>query len=206
MLDRAKHTVLLIATGLLAACGGGGTGGGAGGPVGSGGNAALFACAPVGGGSATVKSTCVNCPGNTPTDTTLAIDTNLDTAASFSFYHPSDTSTQQSQISLRGTAQSGIVFPAGSKAGLIIGLPVGQNVRYSATVNTYWNGTLQETRNAVVGNTGATNGELRYFGFDGSTPTTKTFDAVELSLTESLPSLEQHTYRVFELCSDGAGK
>jgi hypothetical protein len=197
---------LLVAT-VLAACGGGsGAGAGTAGGNSGGGNSALFACAPVGGGSATISKVCVNCPQNAIADSASAIDTNLDTAATFSFYHPDDTSSQTSSMRLTAAAQSGIVFPAGSKAGLIFGLPTGQNVRFSATINTYLSGTLQDSRNVVAGNNGATNGETRYYGFDASTPTTKQFDSVELLLTETLPSLEQHTYRAFEFCADGAHK
>jgi hypothetical protein len=204
-----KHTrsvsLSLVAT-LLVACGGGGGAGTSVSGNSGGGNSALFACATVGGGSATINATCVNCPQNAIANSASAIDTNLDTAATFSFYHPADQASNTSSLRLTATAQSGIVFPAGGKAGLIFGLPTGQNVRFSATINTYLSGTLQDSRNVVAGNNGATNGEIRYYGFDSSTPTTKQFDSVELLLTETLPSLEQHTYRAFEFCADGAHK
>lgn len=152
-----------------------------------------------------MSSSCVNCPGNSATNVKLAIDTNLDTAAGLTLFNSSgDPTAQSGQISLIGKAQNGIVFPAGSKAGVIFGLPIGGNVRYSATLNTYLSGTLQESDAVVVGVAGATNGEIRYYGFTPANPTTKSFDAVEIAITELTPNAERHDYRVFEFCGDGA--
>ena len=210
-----RHLLAFLSASLLAACGGSGgsssgssgsSSGGSSSGGGSSGGSSAFTCSPVGGGSATVSSSCVSCPSNAATNARLAIDTNLETAAGLTLFNSSDVTAQQGQISLRGTAQSGIIFPAGSKAGLIIGLPTGQSVRYSATVNTYLSGTQQETRNVVTGNTGATNGEVRYFGFTAASPTTRNFDAVEISITELTPGAERHDYRIFEFCSDGVAR
>jgi len=200
---RKVGVVILATSSFLSACGGGGSNRDGSTEERS---SSSFSCSPVGGGGATVSSSCVNCPRDAASNPGLAIDTDLTTAAGLTMFHQDDIAAQQSQITLRGTAQSGLVFPAGSKAGLAVGLPTGQNVRYSASVATYLGGAQQESRAVVVGHTGATNGELQYFGFDAAQPTTRAFDAVELSISETTPGLERHDYRVFEVCSDGARK
>lgn len=196
--------VVMAVSYMLAACGGGG------GSVGDDSaevrSRSAFFCSPVGGGGATVGSSCVNCPRDAASNTSLAIDTDLATAAGLTLFHQDDVAAQQSQITLRGTAQGGVVFAAGAKAGLVFGLPTGQSVRYSATVSTYLGGVQQESRAVVVGHTGATNGELVYLGFDPAQPTTRAFDAVELTIAETAPGAERHDYRVFEFCSNGAHK
>lgn len=190
-----------VVTAALSSCNGGSGGNGGGGI-----SPSAFICSPVGGGNATAQTSCVTCPTNAISNKLYAIDTNLDSFAGISLFQPGSSSNQQGDISLRATAQSGVVFPAGSRAGLIFGLPTGQNVRYSATVLTYLNGTQQESRQVVVGNTGATHGEIQYFGFDSTVPTTLQFNAVEITITETLPNLERHDYRAFEFCSDGVAQ
>ena len=202
--------VSIAAIACLSACGGSGgsgsndnTGGGTPAP---GGNAANFDCMPIGGGSATVSVSCINCPRSIGQNRANAIDTNLDTSAGFSLFNPGDTASVQGQFTVRGTAQDGVIFAAGDRAGLIFGLPVGENVQYTAIVRTFLDGTEQESRNVVTGHTGATNGEVEYFGFDTANPTTMQFDTVAVEVTETLPSEEEHIFSVFEFCGDGGAK
>lgn len=120
---------------------------------------------------------------------------------------------------IRVTAQSGTVFPAGSKTGAYLTIPEqsgGSQVQAggsnSLAIKTYLSGTLQEETNA----TGSPRPELLAISSDPELPesyvyftTTKAFDAVELFISNSQYTVgsggAQGTpaYKVYELCSDG---
>lgn len=165
--------------------------------------AAPYQCASLGGGAASIQQSCINCPQNAVQNPALAIDGALDTAATISLYNQSSTVAGQSQISLRATAQAGIVFAAGSRAGLLLTLPQAEQLNYSATVTTYLDGQPQETLPVTTAHTGAQTGATIYAGFDRSRPTSLPFDSVEVLIAESAPGLEEHRYQVIEFCGDG---
>lgn len=191
----------VLALGVLAvACGGGGRGANDGTEPIPGGEAA-FACSFVGGGSATISSGCLYCRQGAISSPNSAIDTDLGTAATVSTYHPDDTGNQQTVITITATAQEGIVFPSGSRAGVAMRLPTGI-ASYAVTINTFLNELPQESHQATPNP--SPDGELVYYGFDMGTAST--FDAVQLVLSESQPNLEEHEYDVIEFCSDGALK
>jgi hypothetical protein len=162
---------------------------------------APFGCAPIGGGAATTSAGCVNCPSNAIAGRAASVDADFGSAATMTLYNPGDSASLQGQMSLRGIAQSGIVFPEGGRAGLVVRLPDASSIAYTATVTTYLGGTVQEAR--AVETEPSSSGELAYFGFDAATPTTQQFDAIELAIVESAPSLEEHVFQVLEFCSDG---
>ena len=162
---------------------------------------ATFSCSPLGGGNASLSRSCVYCPQGSVSDAENAIDLNLDAPAAISFFN-SDVAQQQTVFALRATAQSGTVFAAGGKAGVAFQKPEGSNATYNVRVATYLSGSLQET-SPLVTSTGPSNGANIYVGFSASAPTTKVFDAIELQINETNPTIEKHTYNAFEYCSDG---
>jgi hypothetical protein len=194
--------VLALACAGVQGCGGGGSSADAAGvvagtvvPAAQG----AFDCSFLGGGAATITKACVNCAQDAITDEANAIDMNLDTAARLSTYHPGDVSNQGTVLTLTATAQNGIVFPALSRPGVAMQVPVG-NVNYDITVNTFLAGKLQGTHWESPSTT--PNGEMVYYGF--TTGTTEPFDSIQLIINEAEPNAQEHVYKVLEFCGDGA--
>jgi hypothetical protein len=162
-----------------------------------------FSCSFVGGGAATVSGGCINCKIGALQNRQLAADTDLTSAATLNLYHPDDLASQEAQATLKVIAQDGVVFPEGSVPGIAMQQPLGSNAIYSIVVTTYLDGSARESQPA--GNfAGPSSGDLAYVGF--TSPATMTFDAVEVTITETQPSLEEHVYRLIEVCGDGALK
>lgn len=160
-----------------------------------------FACSPVGGGSATLASFCLQCPGDAVTDPQNAIDTQLDSAATVRLYNWNDTAGAQSVIDIKATAQSGVAFSAGGKAGLLFGLPDSFLVPFSGSISTYQDDALIDSRSFSSDEFLGQEGQTTYLGLD---TTTATFNAVKLSLTQAGGGLEEQQFRLYEFCADGA--
>ncbi|MEQ1440331.1 hypothetical protein AAG565_13310 [Fontimonas sp. SYSU GA230001] len=173
-----------------------------------------FTCSPVGGGDATIQSICTTCADDAVTDNGKAIDTDLASAATVKLYNspgfdPSNPTSgnvnnpDTRNVLLTATAQTGVVFPTGGKAGVIFGLPESFLVPFSGTLSTYQDDTpidsLAFTSDEFLGK----EGEKIYLGLDG---TSDTFNAVQLTLTQAGGSLEEQLFRVYEFCSDGAAR
>jgi hypothetical protein len=149
-------------------------------------------CDSITGGSSQFTSSCTSCAIATPS---AAADGNLNTSADIT---PNSGATGDS-ATMRATAQSGIVFPAGSKPGVMLTQP-----RFDSTANdviTYMNGAMQER---LAGNSTAAikpgGGQAAaYFTFTS----TKQFNAVEFTTTNTWPSGQSPVYRIYELCSNG---
>lgn len=136
-----------------------------------------------------------------------AIDANMDSVATARF-NESGTGT----MTIRATAQSGIVFPAGSSAGVILSLP-GQSESspyVGSFIDTYLNGVKQDRISETPGfiesvsmgtfGTGCKNPcsyrDRRPFG--GTAP--KPFDALEIGLARDVSGVRQDIL-VHEFCS-----
>lgn len=107
-------------------------------------------------------------------------------------------------MAIRATAQKGIVFPAGNRAGVLFRYITlyppyfyGPDLVYEFTVRTFLAGALQETVVDTVPSVFAAYGPEDFYGG----PTTQPFDAVEFSIRRATAGLETNGY-VFEFCSD----
>jgi len=196
-MTRAQGLVAVVGLALLQGCGGG-----------SADSAAVdvievpqgrFHCASIGGGLATIEAGCVSCRKDAIANPEHAIDMDLATPMVINTYHPEDLANQQTIITVKATAQKGVVFPAGSSGGIAIQLPTG-TPRYNISVQTFLEGKLQSTHEE----TGYTHpeGRFHYVGFDPY-GTSIPFDTVQMVLVETEPNLEEHVYRVLEICGDG---
>jgi hypothetical protein len=158
----------------------------------------------VGGGQARTSSDQINSSDAAVSHPERAIDQDLGSAAVLNLHRADDVAAQHSQVTLRGTAQAGVVFAAGSKAGVVIARPAGRGLNYSLTLSTWMNGVQQDSLN--LGASDTADGQAEYLGFDERNPTTRAFDAVEVRVAETAPGLEPHEFRLFEFCGDGAAR
>ena len=150
-------------------------------------------CDTITGGSSQFTSSCAS--GCTIANPQAAADGNLDTSADIT---PVAGATSDS-ATFRATAQSGIVYPAGSKPGVMLTQPP-----FDSTANdvvTYLNGAMQErmSGNSTAAIQPGGGGANAYFTFTS----TKQFNAVEFTTTNSWGSGKSPVYRVFEICSNG---
>lgn len=169
----SKRAAGLAMAALLAGCGGGG---------------GSSRCDSITGGGATVTA-------SGPIDNrAAAADGNLGSHASLRLRSTAQTG------SVRATAQSGIVYPAGSVAGAFVSfLNQGSNI---TGIRTYLNGMMVESATPGANfifepASGGTGAEL-FVGFT----TRAQFNAVEFVETDN-GSSGNAEYRVYELCSDG---
>jgi hypothetical protein len=136
------------------------------------------------------------------TDAQAAVDGNLNSFAPMNLGQTVDEQPAADAASIRATAQEGIVYPAGSRAGVFVTMnnPGPSDI---ALVRTYLDDQLVET--ASPGNTISEPAQRgtdaqRYFGLTTSAP----FDAVEFSAsTTPEEGAAPPDYRVYEICSDG---
>jgi hypothetical protein len=172
-----RYLPALLAAGALSACGSGG---------GEGGGSAV--CDSITGGGSTVTSTG---PAFSVAD-----------AADGSLYSHGELrlTTASQSGSIRATAQDGVVFPAGSVAG-VFSTYMNQGTSNATLIRTYLEGVQVETASplAVIfePTEGGTGAEF-FVGFETSQP----FDAVEFSETDNGANGTAE-YRVYEICSDG---
>lgn len=168
---RLSRAVVFLATSALSACGGGG---------GDGGNKDIAqGCSPIaGGGTSTSTSVSPACSGCNVSDAAQAIDGNSATFATLNM--PANSA---GSVTLRATAQDGVVFPAGSLAGMLHSISYGTSVGLAISVVTYAAGVQQEQFNFNSGSGSSTQ--------DSSNPgrvsytTTRQYDAVELNFTRA---------------------
>ncbi len=146
--------------------------------------------------TATIAKTCVACSVN---GATLSADGKPETAAKLLVNGSGGFQTLPG-VSLRATAQRGIALPAGSKPGVLLRLPAEPAQAYSASLATLLSGKVQESDGGqYVLN-------IKYVGIGSpdrliSMETTKPFDALELTITNSQPD-DAPVFEVFEFCSD----
>jgi hypothetical protein len=172
---------------LLAGCGGGGAGAGGGASI----------CALMGGGDSQVSATPNS--GSSFSNAGNAFDGNLDSIATLTAGALNGGGT------IRGTAQSGVLAPAGSVAGMFITTPTSGTL--TVTINTYLSGARQEggqvDRETYGSNPGQNctpgdvcenkdDGVSSYYGL----PTTKQYNAIEAVLAWNGSSPLQ----IHELC------
>ena len=170
----------------LAACGGGG---------GSDSDSLLRGCSPIAGGATQVTSsvspTCAGCSVSTPQQ---VADGNGATFATLAM--PGGAA---GTVTLRSTAQNGVVFSSGSLAGMVHSISYGTSAGLVIELVTFMGGTEQERFNF---NSGAGSAEQ-----DPSAPgrasfaTSAQYDAVELSFTRASGSGTVEA-RVHEFCSN----
>lgn len=169
---------------------GGGSGGGS-----SGGGASIACDAITGGGSRVSAANSTPCNNCSSADNGKAADGNLDSFATATVGQ----SLPTTGVSIRATAQSGLVFPAGSKPGAYTHVP-GNSPGYNVTIKTYLAGVQQESSRTDSSNNDSA--ALTYFTF--ASPATQPFDAVEVlfSNQQPLPG-DAATLQILEICSDG---
>lgn len=94
-------------------------------------------------------------------------------------------------------------FASGGTPGIFVKQPVGPNYTTTNVLTTYLNGAQQETSagnpNAVAHSGTTWGGPTGYLGLK----TTKVFDEVRFTTTNSWPSGQAPIYEFYEICSDG---
>jgi len=165
----------------MAGCGGGGDG-----------LAAGAFCESVSGGSAQLTSSCVGC---TITQAGAAADRNLASAASATAMPGATNAT----ATIRATAQPGVVYPAGSNAGVFYTPYSNVCSNCAVTINTYLDGAPAESRSGVNNSTGSDPAVL-YTSVNALMP----FDAVEIVFNGTISPLgDGLILKAFEICSSG---
>ena len=141
-----------------------------------------------GGTSVTESFSCTACSNR---NRDLSIDGRGDTFAGFSLVGGTYT--------IRATAQSGVLYPAGSFAGALMRIPQSYSPGSNWTIRTYKGGVMQETRstgNAAGDDPSNPSGTDSLYGL----ATTMDFDSVEISLTGGSSSTNGEI-RLYEFCS-----
>lgn len=133
---------------------------------------------------------CVNCG---VTNAPAAIDGDVNSAARVVV----NSAVPAQGVTLRATAQAGVIFPAGRLAGLYYSAPAGTTQNTTVTISTLAGGVVQEL--STSSNTSGIGGG-RSKSFSGIR-TTKPFDAVEIAIRNSQVESEP-VFQVFEFCSD----
>lgn len=180
MLRSALSAVVLA---MIAGCGGGGSSSGG------------AYCDSIRGGGAQLTANCVGCTFN---NQNAAVDGNLNSAAEA----VAMTGVTHPVATLRATAQPGIVYPAGNRAGVFFTGYSNVCDICSFTINTYLSGVLQETQSATINSYGDGSGAAYYSAVNALRP----FDAVEIVASGAVPPPPTGSGRVvdvFEICSDG---
>jgi hypothetical protein len=142
-----------------------------------------------GGGTEVWTDPCVNCD---IANAARAIDGRGDTYASIDFNHETlDYTHQGGNAAMHAIAQSGVVFPAGNKAGVLLQMFRG-DAGSTLTIQTWLGDAVQETATEEV--------------FAGDAPlhvfeTTLPFDTVEIRLIDS-SIYNAPEFRVYEFCGN----
>lgn len=188
------------------------------------------ACDSISGGKSTVTTTvdpgCTRCSAS---DAASAADGQ---ARSFSGLTVLSAASVAQGIAIRATAQPGIVYPAGKRAGVFLTMPDnnpdGDNIDSGGSTSfglaTYLDGKLQDSagghnRGRIINGPDRGN---EYFTNDRGLPdyyayfeTTKPFDAVEVFISDTTVSIANKDvarkevtvgaapYKIYEICSDG---
>jgi len=150
-------------------------------------------CESITGGTSALTVTCTGC---TVGNQARAADGDLN---SYATIDPLGGATAET-ASFRATAQSGVVYPVGSKPGVAVVQPT-----FSSSVNdvvTYMTGTEQERMSTSSSKQIESVNGKGYFTFT----TTQQFDAVEFTTQNTWPTGQSPVYRVYELCHNGGAK
>lgn len=173
-----NRSLVVLTLASLSACGSG-----------PGGDDASVACVGslAGGGTQVTAAPCATC---TVTNAPHAIDGVAETFAAIDFNNADPVTHQHpgGAAALRATAQSGIVFPAGSRAGAL--LTVARGADSTLTIQTYLGTQPQEAASMPVS---PRDGALQVF------ETSLPFDGVELQLADFSAS-NGAEFRVYEFC------
>jgi len=188
-----RRLAIVLASASLISCLGGG---GAGDDGGTSGGGNPF-CESITGGNAKVSTGqsdgCFGCSADQPE---LAADGDLNTFASIT---APETFAGQG-VSLRATAQQGIIYPSGQQAAVIFIPPTTSGFaspEQAVTLATYLAGELQENPTALVSRSPEQTGtayNVRMF------TTTKAFDAVEVMVSNT--QLATMPFEIHEICSN----
>jgi len=155
----------------------------------------LQGCRSISGGTTRASSTTsAGCTGCGVTDSTRAIDG--DGASYATLNMPANAA---GTVTLRTTAQPGIVFASGSLAGMVHSISYGTSIGLSVKLNTYLSGSLQEQFNFSSGSGDSSQSPERPGRV--SYTTTKQYDAVELSFARTAGT-GVVAARVHEFCSN----
>lgn len=171
-------------------------------------------CSSISGGkskvSSEIESGCKQCSVK---DTALAADGKAASFASiqvFSLYG----------ASIRATAQPGVVYPAGGRAGVFYSVPDnnpnGDNIdsggAWGFEIATYLAGQVQEQSAALDDTDRLPDGDKTHANRFSYIDTSKPYDAVEIYVSDAqaratkkgVVTLGSAPYKVYEICSDGA--
>lgn len=191
MAPRAPRLGAIVIAGfVLAACGGGG--GGNNGPAG-------IACNSVSGGGTQISfsQTCTGGGGCRAINQNAAKDGDSGSKATITV----DTGTGGT-VSLRVTAQTGVVYPAGTPAGLIYGpMAEGQHTSQTFMVRTYLGGSPTGDSGSVGPTNGVGGSASTFDPRKASIGTSTQFDAIEFSYTQS-NGTGPINLDVYEFCTD----
>lgn len=135
----------------------------------------------------TASSACGTCASSSEAQ---SIDGNFDTKGSATFPNISG-----GTIELRATAQSGVVFPAGSSAGVVYGLTGTNQVAMTLSIVTYLAGAQQQTYQIFTSGSGGGDGSKKKTVFTSTMP----YDAVALSYNRASGSAA--SLDAYEFCS-----
>lgn len=183
-----KAAVVATAVLILSACSGGGD-------AGSGGDNLLQGCRPIaGGGTVTSTSVSPGCVGCDVSTAAQAIDGNGSSFATLNM--PTNSA---GSVTLRATAQSGVVFPAGSLAGMVHSISYGTSAGLAISLVTYAGGVRQEQFNFNSGSGSSTQNPAA--PARASYTTTRQYDAVELNFTRASGAGVVEA-RIHEFCSN----
>lgn len=185
-----RTSLLALATStLVLGCGGGGKSDQE--------RAAAISCQAVTGGgtSVSVTNTCTNCSSSAEG---AAIDGDSRSAARLAM-----NTAASGSIAIRVTAQDGVVYPAGTLAGLILQAQTdGNHTSQNFTVSTYLDGAATGDTAQVGPTNGVGGGSATNFGPQkGSTGTLLPFDAIEFAYTQT-SGTDSITLSVYEFCTD----
>ena len=193
-----NRSLAVLALAFLSGCGGGGNNNSSGDTVGGGGGGGggNSACVSITGGGSQVTASAdgVGCADCNVSNESAAVDDDLSTFATLTV----NGASPGHGALIRATAQPGVVFPAGQKAGAYVSVPAGTGQTYTVTINTYLTGTLQETNSSDNSQGGVLGGHGS--SFDGIA-TTKQFDSVEVFVNNNQAGGTPE-FHVYEICSD----
>jgi hypothetical protein len=183
---RIKVLVVATCIAALSACSSGG-GDGTPSPIGP------IYCAALQGGTASAGATCAGgvCNQNFAD---AAADRDLDT---YAILEMNDGASGNVHITVE--AQDGVTYPAGTPAAVVYGIArgTGNSFNTAETISTYLDDTLQETAPVRAAN-GSTSGNVE--AGRRAITTTKDFDAIELSYTQTSGTADVQV-QVHEFCT-----
>jgi hypothetical protein len=176
-----RHVTVLLLAGLLVGC-----------PAREEDDAPPIFCNSFG-NSPTTSWSCTNC---TAVNQTAAYDRDTGTATSLV---PATNATGETAV----LTITGPDFASGTTAGVFVKQPTSAGFNTTNVVETLLNGTVQETSannnpNAVIESSAGWGGPTGFLGLQ----TTKAFDSVRFTTTNSWPSGQAPVYEVYEICSD----